>query len=45
MLRIDNAISKNEKLIKTTYRELTFDVIKEYLYDKPMNLIISCITL
>ena len=38
---IDKVISPNEKLIKTTEEELTFDVTKESPYDNPMNLLLS----
>ena len=34
-------ISKNEKLIKTTEGELSFDVINESVYENNMHLILS----
>ena len=41
MLSIDNAISPNEKVIKTTVGEIHFYVIKGYLYDNHMHLMLS----
>ena len=41
MISIDKIISINEKLIKTTEGELTFDVIKYQLYANHIHLILS----
>ena len=40
MLMIDNVISPNEKVTKTTEGELIFNVIKESLFDNPMHLML-----
>ena len=41
MLRSDKVISPNEKAKKKTEVELTFDVINQYIYDNPINLMLS----
>ena len=41
MLMIDNVISPNEKVTKTTEEELNFFVIKEYIYEDPIHLMLS----
>ena len=40
MLSIDKVIQPNEKVIKTTEGELTFDVINESLYENTIRLIL-----
>ena len=40
MLSMDNVTSPNARVIKTTEGELTFYVIKEYMYDSSMHLMI-----
>ena len=40
MLITGNVISPNSKVIKTTELELTFYVIKKFLYDNPMGLML-----
>ena len=41
MLMIDNVISPNKKVTKTTEEELNFFVIKEYIYEDPIHLMLS----
>ena len=41
MINIDEVISPNTKVIRTTEGQLTFDVIKEYFYVNPVHLMIS----
>ena len=41
MLIIDKVILPDEKAIKTTDGELTFDIIKEPLYQNSMHLMLS----
>ena len=40
MIIIDNVISPTEKFTKTTEIQLTFDFIKESLYENPMRLMV-----
>ena len=41
MIITDNVVSSHLKLIRTTEGQLTLNVIKEYFYDNPMNLMLS----
>ena len=41
MISIYNVISQNTKVIRTSWVQITLDVIKEYIYDNPMYLVLS----
>ena len=41
MIIIDKVISPNKKVIKTTEVYITYDVIREFIYDNPMHLFLS----
>ena len=41
MSSIDKVVSTYEKLIITTWVEFTFIVIKDYLYENPIYLLLS----
>ena len=41
MLSIDKVISTNENLIKTTEGGINYGIIKEYIYENPVHLMLS----